>query len=227
MVFPHMPYIHVHPQTGNDLLDDWLSHRNEYLSVLLENEGVRSPNCHHCHLAEATYRCLHCFANHQLCRQCTLSSHTHSPFHFIERWNGEFFEPTTLLDLGLVLHLGHRGLPCPSNTQQDLHDIVMCVVDTLGITHHQIEPCRCHHAKKIHIQLLQHKLFPSTMDRPQTVFTFAVLDRFHIESLEGKTSASNFYSQLRRLTNIRFPHLLPVCTSLYHSCSTIKHNICL
>jgi hypothetical protein len=28
------------PQTGNDLLDDWLPHRNEYLSVLLENEGV-------------------------------------------------------------------------------------------------------------------------------------------------------------------------------------------
>jgi hypothetical protein len=54
-------------------------------------------------------------------------------------------------------------------------------------------------------------LFPSTMERPQTVFTFSVLDRYRIESLEGKTSAYSFYSQLRRLTDNCFPHLLPVC----------------
>jgi hypothetical protein len=53
-------------------------------------------------------------------------------------------------------------------------------------------------------------LFPSTIQRPHTVFTFSVLERYHIESLEGKTSASSFYTQLRRLTDNCFPHLLPV-----------------
>jgi hypothetical protein len=115
------------------------------------------------------------------------------------------------MDIGFILHLGHAGLPCPTQPDQQHSDIVICVVDTLGITHYQLDPCRCQHARPIYIQLLQMKLFPSTMDRPQTAFTFSVLDRYHIESLEGKTSANNFYSQLRQLTNNRFPHLLPVC----------------
>jgi hypothetical protein len=85
------------------------------------------------------------------------------------------------------------------------------VVDTLGITHHRFQACRCPHARPLHVQLLQMDLFPSTIDRPQTVFTFSVLDRYHIESLEGKIAASNFYSQLRRLTDRCFPQSLPVC----------------
>lgn len=208
-------------QTGNDLLDEWLPHRDEYLSILLENEGPRSPNCHLCHLGEATYRCIYCFANPQLCQGCIISTHTNCPFHLIERWNGDFFQPATLMDIGFTLHLGHAGLPCPTPQDEQVPDIIMCVVDTLGITHHRIQPCCCKHPRPLHIQLLQMKLFPSTINRPQTVFTFSVLDRYHIESLEGKTSASNFYSQLRRITNNRFPHLLPVCITLLHSQSML------
>jgi hypothetical protein len=117
------------------------------------------------------------------------------------------------MDIGFILHLGHGGHPCPANTHIDGPDITMCVVDTLGITHHRVHTCHCQDARPVHIQLLQMKLFPSTMERPQTVFTFSVLDRYQIISLEGKTSASNFYSQLRRLTDSCFPHLLPVCIS--------------
>jgi hypothetical protein len=93
-------------------------------------------------------------------------------------------------------------------------------VDTLGITHHRIQPCLCHDSAPLHIQLLQMDLFPSTVERPQTVFTFSVLDRYHVESLEGKTSAYAFYSQLRRLTDNCFPHLVPVCTLL--SCKLLR-----
>jgi hypothetical protein len=32
----------------------------------------------------------------------------------------------------------------------------------------------------LHIQLLQLDLFPATINRPQTVFTFSVLDRYDI-----------------------------------------------
>ena len=47
--------------------------------------------------------------------------------------------------------------------------------------------------------------------KPQTAFTFNVLDEFLIDSLECKTSAFSFYSKLRRLTDNAFPDTLPVC----------------
>jgi hypothetical protein len=202
-------------QTANDILNDWIPHRNEYLTVLLQNEGVRSSKCNNCHLGKPTYRCAHCFAHPQLCQTCILAAHTHSPFHFIERWTGQFFQPIKLMDIGFILHLGHGGQPCPANEKIQCPDLVICVVDTLGITHHRFQACHCPDSRPLHIQLLQMDLFPSTMDRPQTVFTFSVLDRFHIESLEGKVAASNFYNQLRRFTDPCFPQILPVCIPLH------------
>jgi hypothetical protein len=188
------------------------------LSVLLENEGARSSKCNLCNVKPAVYRCTHCFAHPQLCKSCIISSHMHSPFHLIEKWNGEFFQSTTLQELGFVLHLGHAGQACPENTGVNHPKALeFCVVDTLGITQHTIQPCVCQNAPLLHVQLLQMDLFPSTMERPQTVFTFSVLERYQIESLEGKTSAYTFYSQLRRLTNNCFPHLLPVCFSTVYS----------
>jgi hypothetical protein len=204
-------------QTGNDVLDDWLPHRNEYLSVLLENEGPQSLKCNNCNLDNPMYRCAHCFGHPQLCQSCVLQSHIHSPFHFIERWTGNFFQPIKLIDIGFIIHLGHCGQPCPANKDLQCPDLVICVVDTLGITHHRFQECRCPHARPLHIQLLQMELFPSTIERPQTVFSFSVLNRFHIESLEGKVAANNFYNQLRRLSDGCFPQSLPVCSLLHSS----------
>ena len=64
--------------------------------------------------------------------------------------------------------------------------------------------------KDKHLQLLRCRLFPSTTMKPQTAFTFDVLDQFLMDELECKTSASSFYSKLRRLTNSTFPDSLPV-----------------
>jgi hypothetical protein len=209
---------HNYPaQSSNDVLEQWLPHRDAYLSALLENEGTRSSHCDLCNVAPAQYRCIHCFAHPQLCHGCIISSHKHLPFHFVEKWNGEFFQHTTLQELGFVLHLGHASQPCPANHDPSSpNGLLFCVIDTLGIMQHRIQPCLCQNAAPLHVQLLQMDLFPSTMERPQTVFTFSVLDRYRIESLEGKTSAYSFYNQLRRLTNNYFPHLLPVCSSPPH-----------
>jgi hypothetical protein len=86
------------------------------------------------------------------------------------------------------------------------------MVDSAGIFVHLVKWCRCNGASKQdkHLQLLRHRLFPSTTFKPQTAFTFNVLDEFLIDSLECKTSASSFYSKLRRLTNNAFPDTLPV-----------------
>lgn len=86
-------------------------------------------------------------------------------------------------------------------------------MDSAGIFVHLVKWCRCNGAsdQDKHLQLLRHRLFPSTVVKPQTAFTFNVLDEFLIDSLECKTSAFSFYSKLRRLTDNAFPDALPVC----------------
>ncbi|KAF8141809.1 hypothetical protein EV363DRAFT_1151130 [Boletus edulis] len=83
-------------------------------------------------------------------------------------------------DLGFTLNLGHCGDVCPHATPPGDQ---LTVVDSAGIFVHLV--------------------------RPQTVFTFAVLDEFLIDALECKTSASSFYFKLRRLTNNAFPDSVP------------------
>jgi CxC2 like cysteine cluster associated with KDZ transposases len=70
--------------------------------------------------------------------------------------------------------------------------------------------CCCQGSEPSYAQLLRLRLYPASIERPETAFTFSLLDYFHIDALECKTSASNFYNKLRRLTNSIFPHNVPV-----------------
>ncbi|KAF7319615.1 CxC2 domain-containing protein [Mycena chlorophos] len=45
------------------------------------------------------------------------------------------------------------------------------------------------------------RLFPATVQRPQTCATFCCLDRFNVFSLKPKVTAFDFYDSLERLTN--------------------------
>jgi hypothetical protein len=79
-----------------------------------------------------------------------------------------------------------------------------------GIYRRSVQRCVCPNAPETHIQLLQMWFFPATLKRPSTAFTFNVLNQFHIEAMECKTSVHNFYSTLRRVTNNAFPSSIPV-----------------
>lgn len=46
------------------------------------------------------------------------------PFHRVEVWSDTHFEPAWLRQAGVVLHFGHRGLPCPKMTEYDYRDRV-------------------------------------------------------------------------------------------------------
>ncbi|KAI6137012.1 hypothetical protein F5141DRAFT_1059940 [Pisolithus sp. B1] len=46
-----------------------------------------------------------------------------------------------------------------------------------------------------------HRLFPASISKPKTAFTFDVLDHFLIDALECKTSAMSFYQKLKRTGN--------------------------
>jgi hypothetical protein len=53
-------------------------------------------------------------------------------------------------------------------------------------------------------------LFPVMFHNPKTAFTFRVLEEFHLDNLECKTTPSQFFSHLWRLTNEEFPNIVPM-----------------
>ncbi len=168
--------------------------------------------CTLCLQAYSEIRCLSCIGHCRWCRTCAVKAHLSLSFHRLQRWNGQFYEAISLADLGFILNLGHNGDVCPLNTDKGGCGDKITMVDSAGIFVHLVKWCKCNGASSQdkHLQLLRHRLFPSTTFKPQTAFTFNVLDEFLIDSLECKTSASSFYSKLRRLTNNAFPDTLPV-----------------
>jgi hypothetical protein len=195
--------------------------------------------CLRCNEEFALYRCLDCCNGQRLlCVQCCILLHQHLPFHSIQRWNGSFFASDDLQNLGLSLHLGHGGAACrhfalggrsgdlePGSLEEGQVDEdeldqgllkplqgenVIVFITTSGIYRRSVQKCMCPSAPALHIQLFQMRLFPATLKKPSTAFTFAVLDQFYIEAMECKTSALQFYSKLQRMTNNSFPHSVPV-----------------
>ncbi|KAG1876011.1 hypothetical protein C8R48DRAFT_669235 [Suillus tomentosus] len=72
-------------QGPNDYLREWKQRTKDYLDMFMAREAPHSDR------------------------------HVRLPFHKISRWNGDFFEESSLTRLGMEYHLGHSGLPCPMN----------------------------------------------------------------------------------------------------------------
>jgi hypothetical protein len=132
--------------------------------------------------------------------------------------------------MGLVLNLGHNGSSCPSAADIDgefmdvdenpfspdyaAKEETMVIVDTNGVFSQRVRWCACPDQLRRDMVLFRMGLFPATLDKPKTAFTFQLLDYFHLDQMECKTSASNFFNKLRRITNPTFPHKVPVCDIL-------------
>lgn len=105
-------------------MDEWLKRRSEFLHVILENEcPTANIGCMTCNSSAGLYRCKACFGNPILCADDLRERHGKLPFHRIEKWTGQFFEDAWLSDVGVVLHLGHGGEPCPEGVYGDWSDI--------------------------------------------------------------------------------------------------------
>ncbi|KAF8264986.1 hypothetical protein EI94DRAFT_1590553 [Lactarius quietus] len=83
------------------------------------------------------------------------------------------------------------------------------VIDRSGIHEIGINWCCCPEAPKHDLQLMMAGLFPATFHNPKTAFTFRVLEEFHLDNLECKTTPSQFFSCLKRLTSDEFPNTVP------------------
>ncbi|KAK7026684.1 hypothetical protein VNI00_015557 [Paramarasmius palmivorus] len=189
-------------------LREWLSLRDDYLRMLLigEGRGDSSRNiCRSCNGtgSEAKFRCCDCFSIELVCQSCILKRHQDRPLDILEAWNGRFFERVSLVDLGLVVQLGHlSNNPCPApNTSTPKN---FTVIHTNGFHRVRVHYCECPKARKfphMYQQLLVHGWYPATTKVPQTCFSFRLLEQFHIMTLVGKINAYDYYRGLEKLTN--------------------------
>jgi hypothetical protein len=117
-----------------------------------------------------------------------------------QHWNDNFFEHTTLKDVGLRIQLGHRvGERC-SNPATAAGDNFV-VIDTNGVHEVGLDYCDCETAQHRTTQLLRARWYPATPVTPNTAATFNVLEHFHLLTFESKASVFEFLHALMRRTN--------------------------
>ena len=97
----------------------------------------------------------------------------------------------------------------PDKNDNDDNPIIT-IIDRSGVHEIGIKWYCCPDALEHDMQLMTAGLFPATFRNPKTAFTFRVLEEFHLDNLECKTTPSQFISRLRRLTNDEFPNTVPV-----------------
>ncbi|KAI6147060.1 hypothetical protein BKA82DRAFT_3980311 [Pisolithus tinctorius] len=217
-----------HPGAGNvcltvlqnSYLEEWLPYKSRYLSVLLDMEAPPDVMaCFVCKAEGAPYRCMDCAHRPLSCKTCCIEQHKLRPFHWVQKWNGRFFEDFTLwlvsssfnpssVMTDIVGWFGATLGPCRS-TMPGRRRNYLTVVDTGGVHFCNVQYCNCPGSEDSHLQLTMAGLFPATTKAPRTAFTFQVLDDFIRDNVECGTSAMNYYSKLQRVTSSMFPHLVP------------------
>ncbi|KAI0704604.1 hypothetical protein C8Q76DRAFT_624101, partial [Earliella scabrosa] len=65
------------------------------------------------------WRCITCVRTPTYCAACLRSSHEFLPLHRVQFWNGSYFRSAWLRQVGVRIHCGHGGLPCPIPNRDD------------------------------------------------------------------------------------------------------------
>lgn len=105
----------------------------------------------------------------------------------------------SLKEMGLRIQFGHRDCVKPDPGHEgfvvlDVGYIHLVAVDFCG--------CDCRYLMGSHeVQLLRRGWYPASVDSPKTCATFHLLDNFHAQTLQGKTTMYDFYTALERLTD--------------------------
>ncbi|KAH9936583.1 uncharacterized protein B0H18DRAFT_868044, partial [Fomitopsis serialis] len=183
------------------VLDEWKPRFASILEDILAGEvpvGIGAQCA--CGQAPATVRCGDCLQAPLQCCSCLVSSHARNPFHWIDKWTGRFLEKQDLSDIGLVVYLGHHGDRCrylrPTATP-----ITYTITHSNGIHRVRLHECHCPHKLDTVSQLLRAGLFPATLERPESAFTFDVLRQWDLHFLASKKGAYDYFEALRRLTD--------------------------
>ncbi|KZS93892.1 hypothetical protein SISNIDRAFT_410793, partial [Sistotremastrum niveocremeum HHB9708] len=195
-------------------LAEWAAHREAILGELFRRDAFlpkthnTMPCCESCFKdadiqpSTGEYRCLDCQGSGVVCQKCIVQDHHLLPLHRIQRWNGQFWEKSSLSAAGLTIQLGHDRLssfcPHPINRRR-----LLTVMHCNGIHHVEALFCGCTRVEERSFtnQLLRVGWFPASLQRPASAFTFEVLDLFHELSVQGKVSAHDFYRSIVRVSD--------------------------
>ncbi|KAE9402094.1 hypothetical protein BT96DRAFT_778291, partial [Gymnopus androsaceus JB14] len=173
----------------------WIGQRDDVLRVFMTVEGRSSHSdvCTACGDTEergkAEYICEDCFSRRLVCRACCIHNHIERPLDSIKKWNGKFFEDTSLRELGLRVQLGHPdGSFCPF-PEPGPTDFTLIHTSKLHCVNVAYCGCPVSMAKAHWEQLMLNEWLPATMERPRTACTFRALELFHMLSHRGKITA--------------------------------------
>ncbi|KAK7018531.1 CxC2 domain-containing protein [Favolaschia claudopus] len=183
-------------------LHEFRSLSDEYLQELLRLDGcgdASEEKCPACDIATPSIRCKECLGGLLYCKDCCVTRHADNPLHSVEHWNGRFFEPTSLKKLGLRVQLGHARCSRPRPAHQHF-----LVLDLNGLQEVDVSYCGCEreiHNGPARVQLLRRRWYPATHDAPRTAMTLRMLDFFHLQTLQAKTTMYDFYTTLAKITD--------------------------
>ncbi|KAI0648456.1 hypothetical protein C8Q79DRAFT_905667 [Trametes meyenii] len=157
---------------------------------------------------DARVRCRDCIGRAHFCLDCLHKYHRLSPFHRLLRWSTELqiWEKITLSDMGLVLHGGHSGKPCPHKLRPARN---MTIVHGRGVLNMKVSFCECARVAQSQAKLIDMGLYPASWEEPRTVFTQEVIQASSLLTAQGGLSTQDFYTFLRRTTNNTSPEVVP------------------
>ncbi|KAJ7581288.1 hypothetical protein C8J56DRAFT_793853 [Mycena floridula] len=161
---------------------------------------IGQAKCTSCYIFEACFRCNDCFNHGLLCQTCIVNQHHGRPLHIVEYWDAQlgFFHRVSLKSLGLTLQLGHSD-SSPCFMSQPTKSFI--ILHSNGIHEVQVNFCGCNGALGHVAQLMRQRLYPATVDQPNTTATFACLDEGLAHSYSSQETSYEYYKVLENLTD--------------------------
>jgi hypothetical protein len=126
--------------------------------------------------------------------------------------------------LGGRIQLGHAiGEPCPLPVPAFGDSFT--IIDTNGIHDVGLDFCGCGRYGTMTQQLLRFRLYPATVQNPNTASTFRALHHFQLLSFESKCSVYEFYQTLVRESDNTSCRKVKACANHSRSIANLADNI--
>lgn len=139
-------------------------------------------------------------------------------------WRDNFYQRTSLYELGLCFYIGHQHTPCPSASSYSK----ILIVDLNGTHRVNAQFCACEDTLgyvEHYRQLLRTGWYPASFDRPTTAFAFDLLDTYHKLTLQGKLNLYDFYSSILQKTDNCGRIKAPVSFAITISCRSSNPHV--
>lgn len=147
--------------------------------------------------------CFECIQAAPSCEDCFIQQHRRSPLHWAHVWDftlGFFIKKDiSTLSTPFSLHLNHGSDACTHPLGSV--DTKFIIVASNGVHATLLRFCDCLSALPKIQQLCNAGLFPATTRAPVSAFTFELLKKYHVHTLQSKVSAYDFIGAIQRITD--------------------------